>query len=216
MLQKEEANEGMSPRSQAKREQIIRAAQHLFLKNGYKRTSMEAIRLEAQVSKPTLYRHFDSKQNLFIGIMEPVLEEITAARNLVSMDMITISSAEQLRAILSQFASASFDRLMAPEMMSLARTLLAETRTFPELGRNFRERISLRVIKMLTAVLTTAHDQGVVGIEREHIPVAARYFAGQIISFMLIDGLLLGDKPPQIPSKKEQETAINLFLRMLG
>ena len=41
-----------------KRAQILAAAQELFLANGYKRTSMEAIRAAADVSKPTLYTHY--------------------------------------------------------------------------------------------------------------------------------------------------------------
>ena len=66
MIEQTDVLEELSPRSRAKREQIIQAAKLLFLKDGYKRTSMEAIRAEAQVSKPTLYNHFENKEALNI------------------------------------------------------------------------------------------------------------------------------------------------------
>jgi len=205
----------LSPRSQAKRKQIIEAAQTLFLRDGYSRTSMDAIRVEAQVSKPTLYNHFDCKENLFIGIIEQSLDEVSATWGLISSEKLMINSQEQLRQILFQFASAAVNHLLAPHTVSLARTLLAETSTFPELGRNFRDRITRRVITMLSTVLTTAHDQGVVSIKRERIPAAVRFFTAQFLSYLLIDGLLVGGHSPEVPTTKDIETIVDLYLEMI-
>lgn len=48
-----------------KRAVVLRAAQKLFLQNGFSVTSMDAITQEAQVSKATVYAHFKSKDELF-------------------------------------------------------------------------------------------------------------------------------------------------------
>ena len=57
-------------RTQAKRQQIRAGAQRLFLKLGYERTSMDAIAAEARVSKQTLYRYYQTKDALFIDILD--------------------------------------------------------------------------------------------------------------------------------------------------
>lgn len=63
-----------SRRSVAKREQILRAAERLFLQNGFALTSMDAITAAAGVSKQTVYSYFPGKENLF----EMVLRDLVA------------------------------------------------------------------------------------------------------------------------------------------
>jgi len=209
------AEVNLSPRSKAKREQIIQAAQTLFLRDGFSRTSMDAIRAKAGVSKPTLYNHFDCKEDLFIGIIEHSLDDISGTWGLISGKPLAVNSREQLRQILSQFGSAAVDHLLAPHTVSLARTLLAETSTFPELGRTFRDRITQRVLTMLSAVLISAHDQGILSIDREMIPAAVRFFTAQFLSYLLIDGLLVGGLSPEPPTPEEVATIVDLYLEMI-
>jgi AcrR family transcriptional regulator len=49
----------------AKREVILRAAGEIFDREGYERTSIDAIAAQSGVSKPTIYNHFGSKEQLF-------------------------------------------------------------------------------------------------------------------------------------------------------
>ena len=56
-------------RAQQKREQILTAARRLFLQHGFADTSTEAIRIEAGVSKETLYRYYASKEELFVDVL---------------------------------------------------------------------------------------------------------------------------------------------------
>jgi AcrR family transcriptional regulator len=58
---------------------IERAATRLFAENGYAGTSVEDIVTAAGVSKPMLYRHFESKQELCIRLLERYREELVAA-----------------------------------------------------------------------------------------------------------------------------------------
>lgn len=63
----------------AKREQILEAARKLFLRNGLRGTTMEAIAREARIAKPTLYAHFPDKDAVFLAIVEQLLAAKAAA-----------------------------------------------------------------------------------------------------------------------------------------
>lgn len=52
-----------------RREQLLGVATHLFAKHGYESTTTAAIAETAGVTEPILYRHFKSKQELFIAIV---------------------------------------------------------------------------------------------------------------------------------------------------
>ncbi|HYE84351.1 MAG TPA: TetR/AcrR family transcriptional regulator [Clostridia bacterium] len=60
----------MTGQSKIKHNRLIKKAEDLFLKYGYSRVSVDQIAFEAGVSKMTLYKHFHSKENLFIEVMK--------------------------------------------------------------------------------------------------------------------------------------------------
>src|SRR5678809_149675 len=55
-----------------RREQLMEVATKLFARNGYDATTTAAIADSAGVTEPILYRHFKSKQDLFIAIVKAV------------------------------------------------------------------------------------------------------------------------------------------------
>src|SRR5438067_2272222 len=55
-----------------RREQLIGVATKLFAKHGYEATTTAAIADAAGVTEPILYRHFKSKQELFVAIVKAV------------------------------------------------------------------------------------------------------------------------------------------------
>lgn len=57
------------PRSQ-RRAQLLRAAQDLFVEQGYHATVMDQIAERAGVSKPVLYQHFPGKLELYLAILD--------------------------------------------------------------------------------------------------------------------------------------------------
>lgn len=62
-----------------RRKLIEAAAARLFARAGYAATTVEQIVTEAGVSKPMLYRHFESKQELQMKLMERRRDELAAA-----------------------------------------------------------------------------------------------------------------------------------------
>lgn len=58
---------------------IERAATELFAQRGYAATTVEDIVQAAGVTKPMLYRHFESKQELCIALLDRHRDELVAA-----------------------------------------------------------------------------------------------------------------------------------------
>jgi AcrR family transcriptional regulator len=61
------------------RERILLAARDLFHRQGIRRVGVEAIAEAAGTNKMTLYRHFDSKDNLIVAYLRGVASEADAA-----------------------------------------------------------------------------------------------------------------------------------------
>src|SRR3954447_24534269 len=58
-----------------RREQLIEVASKLFAKHGYEATTTAAIAQAAGVTEPILYRHFESKQEMFVAIVKAVSQQ---------------------------------------------------------------------------------------------------------------------------------------------
>jgi AcrR family transcriptional regulator len=53
-----------------RRELILGAAARVFGERGYATTTLDQIAAESKVTKPILYRHFDSKKALYLALLE--------------------------------------------------------------------------------------------------------------------------------------------------
>lgn len=62
-----------------RRAQLLDIAQDLFARLGYHHVSMDDIAEHAQVSKPVLYRHFPSKLDLYLDVVDHRSEALVAA-----------------------------------------------------------------------------------------------------------------------------------------
>jgi AcrR family transcriptional regulator len=59
-----------------RRQAIVAAAARLFAREPFERVQMDEIAEAAQVGKPTLYRYFPSKQDLYLAVCEDAFEEL--------------------------------------------------------------------------------------------------------------------------------------------
>ena len=62
-----------------RRDQILEVAVQVFAKNGYHGTSMNEVAEAAGVTKPVLYQHFDSKQDLYLALLADVGNRMSTA-----------------------------------------------------------------------------------------------------------------------------------------
>lgn len=62
-----------------RRAQVLRIAQALFSSEGFHHVSMDDIADRAEVSKPVLYRHFPSKLDLYLAVVDQCGSDLLAA-----------------------------------------------------------------------------------------------------------------------------------------
>src|ERR1700739_3933826 len=64
------------PRTQAQdsRDEILKAAMRLFASRGFHETSMSEVAREARVSKALIFWHFKTKEELFVAVLNRLLE----------------------------------------------------------------------------------------------------------------------------------------------
>ena len=55
---------------------ILKAAERVFFSKGYLKATMDEIALEAEVTKPTVYLYFKTKDDLFFTLMLPVIDHV--------------------------------------------------------------------------------------------------------------------------------------------
>jgi AcrR family transcriptional regulator len=62
-----------------RREQLLAAATHAFAGTGFAATSLDDIAQAAGISRVLLYRHFDSKTDLYRAVLDRAIGRLTAA-----------------------------------------------------------------------------------------------------------------------------------------
>ncbi len=133
-----------SEKKHAKRQRILDAALDVFSLRGYAGTTMDGVALAADVSKPTLYMYFGSKEQLFEAIMLGGRDEM--------LEPFDHSSADMVGDLLT-FARNYAHVVMKPQFLSLARLIIAETQRFPAIGRAYQEAGPDRVLQGIMAYL---------------------------------------------------------------
>jgi TetR/AcrR family transcriptional repressor of mexJK operon len=117
-----------------KGEAIAAAALRLFLRDGYERTSVDAIAAEAGVSKRTIYNRYGDKEALFLSVLRD-----TGAAMLATFARIAeahLGDVDDVEQDLTAFVrEAVFTLTTAPERVALARLIMAEAPYFPALLR---------------------------------------------------------------------------------
>lgn len=134
----------MSPRQLEKQQQILSAALKVFSEFGFSAASMDAIASAAEVSKPTLYMYFGSKEQLF--------ESMMVAERDVMLEPFEHSSGEMVNDLFD-FAWHYADVVMRPEYLSLARLIIGEAQRFPDIGRAYQKAGPDRLLAGIIAYL---------------------------------------------------------------
>ncbi len=93
------------------RERLLRAAQELIEQDGYGAASVLAIADRAGVAGGTLYRHFPSKEELFVELFRTVCDrEVQAMREAAASMPAEAGHAERLETVLATFAQRALRR----------------------------------------------------------------------------------------------------------
>ncbi len=116
----------MSRRGNDLREHILYAAKNVFLEMGFERASMDVIAARAQTSKRTLYAHFESKEKLYLAIIELIRE--------MSLSKLKTPSeySDDPTEALVMFCGRYLEGLLFTWTIRMCRMSIAEAERFPE------------------------------------------------------------------------------------
>ncbi len=149
----------------APRDRLLVAAETKFRRFGYKRTTVEEIASEAGTGKGSVYLHFDSKQDIYMAVVERSLDRFIedAERALVQPG----TAPDRLRALVELTAKHyGHDELLHSSLFG--ETDLVEG----EVARMAAERQRERIRALLEDVLRTGQAEGTVRADLDP-PVAA-------------------------------------------
>jgi AcrR family transcriptional regulator len=121
-------------RREAKREAFVAAAREAFFAAGYAGTAMSTIAARVGGSKTTLWTYFPSKQDLFVAVVDDIVERYGKALA-VEMD-----PALPIEEVLRRFAKAMMATVLSEPIIALHRVVTGEAGRFPELGTLFYDR----------------------------------------------------------------------------
>jgi len=163
-------------RAAARPAEIIEAALATFAETGFAAARLEAIARRAGVSKAALYLYFATKEELFhaaVGAAVAPLRQMLEHASHAPQG----AFAEFVPQLLARAAAA----LDAGRAAAVARTVIAESRNFPDLARIWHDEVVSPALSTLAALVARAQAKGEV-VEGD----------ARLIAFSLIGPLVMG------------------------
>jgi TetR/AcrR family transcriptional regulator, mexJK operon transcriptional repressor len=120
--------------SEQKRTAIVQAALLLFLRDGFARTSVDAIAEQAGVSKRTIYNHYRDKEQLFLSVISDTYDSMIAVVVQFMDKYLTDIPDDAVDENIIAFAcEAATMAARSPERSAMIRLMMSEAPHFPEL-----------------------------------------------------------------------------------
>jgi AcrR family transcriptional regulator len=136
------------------RARILDAAQAEFMAEGFAGASTNRILERFGGSKPTMFRHFETKRALFEAVVARIAERWRDA-----VDMADVSDAEP-RDWLERFGVRALRWILTDESIFVGRMAIAEGHLFPEVGETYRQHAVTPLNDLLAAQLAAWTARG--------------------------------------------------------
>lgn len=146
------------PKDPAKRAAILEAAKALFLRDGYRATSIEAVALDAGVSKLTVYSHFKDKACLFATAVHEKTHEI------LPLPSFRVDADTDLRGLLNQIGVQFLTLVNTPEAIAMHRLLISPAAD-PAMAELFFNAGPRPMLEAMETLLREADRLGLVRID---------------------------------------------------
>ncbi|WP_394846892.1 TetR/AcrR family transcriptional regulator [Pendulispora brunnea] len=205
--------------SRKKREAMVEAATRLFLEYGFEGVSMDTIAEQANVSKRTLYNHFNDKYALFEAVMALLCESVLPWPGQPSQGIQGSQGGGlnrgEVRDTLEKLGVAFLGSIYAPIQIELYRTVVHDTRRFPQLGLMMLEGPIRRSHKLVSEYLRAWQAAGEIDVSDPDL--AAAQFVGMLkadVQMKLLFDARRKVSPGEI--RRLARTAVELFLNGAG
>jgi AcrR family transcriptional regulator len=177
-----------------RRELIVEAAGRLFGERGYDGTRLDEIAAAAGVTKPILYRHFDSKRDLYLALLARHREDLSGFAEVMPADR---PHRERLRAVLEIWLAYVETHAYAWKM------LFRDTGGGSEV-QAFRRDVHARAREVLVEIIRSEDDAGIP--ERELEPLA------ELLSMGMASLVLWWMDNPEISRKALMDSMIRVWM----
>jgi TetR/AcrR family transcriptional regulator of autoinduction and epiphytic fitness len=193
--------------SERKRAAILKAAEEIFLKNGYARAGMADIARKADVSTATLYKHFSSKEELFSAVVKTAGQAVGNYAGL-------ISPGDTAREILYKLVKAYLVTQYEHNVNALMRIVIAEVPSAPNLAAEMYEVIGNRRNESLMQVVDAMIERGLL---RPHDSAfGVRLGAGMLKEFFVWPALFDADFGMPDNADEKIYACIDAYLTIYG
>ena len=142
----------MARRGDKLREHILWVAKDVFLEMGFERASMDLVANRAETSKRSLYAHFESKEKLYLAVIE-LVRGLFLSRLRMPADY-----SEKPADALVLFCGRYLEGLLYEPSIQMCRVTMAETSRFPEGAAQHFDVMFTEVHTRLAAYLKTTFD----------------------------------------------------------
>lgn len=145
----------LSPLQRRKRAAILEGAKAVFLRQSFALAKMDDVAAAAGVGKQTVYRHFKSKEALFVGLVMSMCADVGVVLTAPQDAQLDGPPEVALRALGRSLAQI----LITPDNLRLYRAIVAEAERLPELGQVFYENGAKVVRAFAAKILQKRFDE---------------------------------------------------------
>lgn len=140
--------------ARSRKDEILQAATRVFLSSGFFAANIDEVAREAGVSKPTIYKHFESKEELFHDVVMAQSRRFTARLGTLHLQDLPPKQG------LEQFAYTYLAELLKPTVISLYRIAMTEALRFPMVAEVFFREACLPIRGVLIEFLRLQDKKG--------------------------------------------------------
>jgi AcrR family transcriptional regulator len=135
--------------------EIISAAIDVFAEKGFAAAKLDDVAKRAGIAKGTLYRYFETKDEMFRAVVREAL-----AANLQAVEQASLVFEGTLGEFVPMLLSRAADRLGDPRFPGIARMVFTESRTFPDLASVWHDELVTRMLALIEGVISKAQARG--------------------------------------------------------
>jgi AcrR family transcriptional regulator len=170
--------------SQDSRDEILKAAMQLFANRGFHETSMSEVAREARVSKALIFWHFKTKEELFVAVLNRLLEPYFID---FAEEAAVMGERAQIEKLVESYLAFVRDNA------SSVRFFLAQMLHDQRLSESLNEQV-LKLYSgyraMLVELIASAQQKGI--CPRRSAPESAAAFLLSALNGLLIEYLFMG------------------------
>ena len=192
----------VSQSERAKR--LLKAAEVLFLKNGYTATSLQMLIDQAGGSRRTIYSEFENKEGLFKAVLRQKAREVI-------LTLSDVSDVDQPRASLIKVCHLFLTKLLEPDMVTFFKLLINAIQDIPDIGDMLYQHALVDGPEGLVNYLLQLDDIGTIKIiNPQH---ASHLLLGMVKGHLHTHALLDSSyRPSEQQISMQVEEAVDIFL----